>query len=381
MTNKTSTIRTLGIAALAGLTTLLGSPTTRADDFKARTRVEATTDVEDNLIVKSTLGIAKKGESEFLRVYDFNVRNKDQSTDYTAAAIQLPKIEFGDFKNTIILGFNSGDINGACLDYTATFGNTRIAFNADYLDSELRSGNRFGGSLEQTFGNLTLGTRIDSTVINGDDTNSFLVNGVYDLNKHNQIGLGLRSSTNDTTTNSVIGYWMNHGRDLGHRTWVRVDSNKETDTNTVIFDSIIAQKPTFATGRGASGNWLVGGDTGDMYDSGIITRALNAERVPLGYRGEGFIGEIFAVATDSNGNRSGSARFDAGYTFPKFAGISLSANGIYEHRWNGSESQDRVGASVMAGKGPLTLEITGTDDISGNGSPSVYGSVTYNIGF
>jgi hypothetical protein len=292
------------------------------------------------------------------------------SGDFTSVAVQSKGV-------TALV--NSGDKEGYGVEATRNLGDLSVTVNAE--ENATSDSQRAGAGADYAIGDLTIGAGFDNIKTSGKEANQELIRAYRTLEK-DQFGAGLRKQEE---SNSADTFWCHFNDSVGHRTYAKCDWNDETEDKCIVFDSIVAQNPTFST---ASSPWFTGRNAGDMFDRTTIENPNSPERVPVNNRSKkGLVGEIKYTDAERETKdgvvRTQNVRVDAGYTFPQVSlgnlkfkpGIITIYNKCFEN-----PSKDCAGLSGIVNCGDFTLEATASrsvEDFSSNDSTESYVSVNY----
>jgi hypothetical protein len=331
-TNKMSTFKRLALvgATVLGMATSVGATPT------LRGRAESTNGQKDDQ--KYTLGIC--GDDPSFQAYN----HAGDSGYFTSLGAQ---------SHGLTLIGNTGDRAGFGATYGKEFENYKISATAEKRTSPGEDVERFGAGLDYTLGSTTLGAGLDEV----DGKRQSLVK-IISTQENDQFGAGYR---NLEDLNSASTFWCHFGpkENVGHRTWAKYDWNNKNSDSCVVFNSIIAQNPTFGT---ASSPWIVGRESGDMYDPSINENPLAPERVPLTKRSKGgLVGEAKYVEASKDGTETRTLRADAGFTAK--VGGATAGTVIFHTADLDNSRNNSAGVSAIVDVKGFTVEATATENL------------------
>jgi len=260
---------------------------------------------------------------------------------------------------------NSGDKDGFGATYDQKFGDYKINATAEKRTSG-ENVERFGAGLDYTLGSMTVGAGLDEV----DGKRQSLVK-IVSTQDNDQFGAGYRSLDD---LNSASTFWCHFGpkEEVGTRTYAKYDWNNNNSDSCIVFDSIIAQHPTLGAG---SSPWIVGRESGDMYDPSINENPHSPERVPVNIRSKGgLVGEIKYIETSKDGAETRTLRTDAGFT-TKVGGATAGALAFHTADLDNSRNNS-AGASAIVDLKGFTVEATATERLDSH-DIDTYVSVGY----
>lgn len=250
--------------------------------------------------------------------------------DWTALGFNIP-LRTSVFNSNLSLFGVDGDFRGKGLQEDLELKlspKTSLYLAGNYEDSDIPEARRKGFGLDLRLDKWLVGGAYDIVSTPKGDTKYSLIRGAFDISKNDTVGAMFRVAETETDrTNTVLGYYGHYGKDekWGTRTWVSHDWNREKDSRTTNFDSIIVlpglfgeekQGPTFWNARNSPYQFLTERISGGKYSPSQVENALSASRTPVGMRTRGgpFI-ELAGCFGEIAGSRSGFYRGDIGYRF------------------------------------------------------------------
>ncbi|MFZ5955412.1 MAG: hypothetical protein ACOYT4_03225 [Nanoarchaeota archaeon] len=341
MKNKNS-IKTLMAACLLGFATaVLPVAKTYAKDSHFNMQTEFNVNSHQNM---SGLEIKSNDSEEKLRIKHYN---ETESDDMTSFSVTLNKFSLWDYENSFTIFGNATNVNaGAGIESIHDIENMEYTVNAEYSDFNETEIIRLAGGWDyRFFPGLKVGTSID-TLSNKPEKKKYtynLIRGLLSPNESNDFGVALRLGGSQVNANNFLGFWCNHGKKLGARTWFKVDQilKEEEQLNRYEFESIIAQNSTFTP---ESATWLVENKNGGEFDLNVLDNPESPYTYLADRTNVGVFGRFYVNYEDLKD--SGNATVEAGYAYVTHSGITVFPS---QENYKHIDSTIKVAPSVFRG--------------------------------
>ncbi|NCC71142.1 hypothetical protein EOM09_06180, partial [bacterium] len=214
-------------------------------------------------------------ENKFFEYFKIRKDEKSSLLNYS-----LGPFKFKNTNTNIVLKIEDENNDfGAGISLDSIIDN--FGFKLD-LDLGANGETRIGTAINYDFGNLKIETAYDKVKLFEKDFEQILINGIYDLNTNNNLGLAYVKTNKDLE--SFSAYWIHHGKNIPWA-WRQLISHDQIGiTEQIKFETTIAQNPDPFFMNPLIGKWFVQRDSGDKYEVSPIPNLIEANSVNLNER-------------------------------------------------------------------------------------------------
>jgi len=302
--------------------------------YSIRSRLE-NFDGEDEHLNKGTFGIAPvDGKynrfAEMFRSYHFNGEENRKDIDWNSWGLIIPRFKSGGsdgLEHSISVFGESGDKQGIGTEAITRLPDLDLDLYVNAEKSFSGDSRRLGFGFEHGFGETwNFGAGVDKVDTPQGDATYTSGKAIWNMDKNNQIGSGIRLSNNDIGTNKLAAYFMRHGDvKWGNRSIFIYDW--KDGFKKIHFRSTFAENPTFS--RKGSGPAFVGRNQGYILSPHVINSPVTTIEPPtvVERSKKGLAARILGDITTTD-QRKGFIEADLGYQFGNLGIYGFHKNGF-----------------------------------------------------